>query len=783
GLLGTLLAAFVLLPVVLRFLADSGAADDRTIPLLWPVSYYQNFLDSFLSSGSSALADSWTYMGFGATAGFCVLFVCAQWRKHRDQKAALVVLTALLLTPAAGYVLNGFSCPANRWMWAYALLIGTMTAAAVSEIAEAGVRQILSALALLALVAAACIGWHYTFSRESALSVVIALFGITAALLIRVMMLEKGRYSFGRYSYGLRVRAALLACVIVTIAAAGYFTYAPSAGAGVLEYLSGAQIGLLTSGDAAAAAELLGSGLSTGGGTAAGAGSGAEAADSEDAAASGASGGDRTVPFYRYTAFEPGTNTSILHGVSNTQYDWSLSNWDVSRFLSETGQLNAMINQYDTLDDRTALNEVVGIRYFLSDTPEGVPFGYEKMEGLSYSNADLWPENQSASRYSCEVYENKYALPLGFTTDRWMSRAEYNTLDIPQRQQALLQGLVLEQDPGEEFTELVPADSSRAGEAGTAQTVFSEQWIPAEIEYDKEMITEAKLETEDGSPMRFEAAEDNGSVTLRFAGLPDCETYLYVRGLHYTPPAGRTGDTGLLMSVDGFSGEKQCASKQIGYMTERDPRATGRTDFVVNMRYRAEALDRIRLSLPAAGTYTFDAIEVICQPMDAYPAMAEALGAQAMTDLDIHEMGESCATDRITGRVTVDAPRILCLQIPKTEGWTAYVDGQRTALMQADTMFSALPLTAGTHEIELRYQTPGLHMGAFISAGTLLLLILFTIVYAIVSAILRAVDRRREDLPEGSYESPAEEAPAEKAPAEKAVEDKAEEAPAAEAEV
>ena len=738
GLLGTLLAAFVFLPVVLRFLEDPRAADDKTIPLLWPVKYYQNFLDSFLSNGSSALADSWTYMGFGAVAAFCVLFICAQWRKHRDQKAALVVLTALLLTPAAGYVLNGFSYPANRWMWAYALLIGTMTATAVSEIAEAGIRQILGALVLLGLAAAACVGWHYTFSRESALFVIIALFGVAAVLLIRVMMLEKGRYSFGRYSYALRVRAALLACVIVTIAAAGYFTYAPSAGAGVLEYMSRAQIDLLTSRDSAAAAELLGSGLAAESG-------GAAEAD----------------PFYRYTTFDPENNTSILHGVSNTQYYWSLSNWNVSRFLSETGQLNSMIHQYDTLDDRTALNEIVGIRYFLSDTPEGIPFGYEKAEGLAYSNEDLWPENESASRYSCEVYENKYALPFGFTTDRWMSRAEYNTLDIPQRQQALLQGVVLEQDPGEGFTELVPADSSRAGEPGTAQTAFSEQWIPAEIEYDKEIIPEAKLETDDGTPMRFEAAEGGGSVTLRFEGLPDCETYLYVRGLHYTPPAGRTGAPKLLMSVDGFAGEKKCTAKQIGYTTERDPWATGRTDFVVNMRYRAEALDRIRLSLPAAGTYTFDAIEVVCQPMDAYPAMAEALRAQAMTDLDIHEMGDSCATDRITGRVTVDAPRILCLQIPKTEGWTAYVDGQRTELMQADTMFSALPLAAGTHEIELRYQTPGLHLGAFISAGTLLLLILFTIVYAIVSAILHAVDRRREDVPEGSYESLPAETPAE----------------------
>ena len=756
GLLGTLLAAFVFLPVVLRFLEDPRAADDKTIPLLWPVKYYQNFLDSFLSKGTSEMADSWTYMGFGAVAALCVLFIFARWKKHRGQKAAFAVLTALLLTPMGGFVLNGFSYPANRWMWAYALLIGTMTATAVSEIAEAGVRQVLGSILLLAFVAAACVGWHYTFSRESALAVIIALFAVAAVLVLRIMMLERGQNSFGRFSYAFRVQAALLVSVLVTIVAAGYFNFAPSARAGVLEYLSRAQIELKSSKDSAAAADLLGSGLSAEGRSALSAAIGKET-DGSEVSESPASADGQTGPFYRYTTFNPANNTSILYGVSTTQYYWSLSNGNVSRFLSETGQLNSMIDQYDTLDDRTALNELVGIRYFLSDTPEGVPFGYEKVDGLSYSNADLWPAVDSVKRYSCEVYENKYTLPFGFTTDRWMSMAEYNTLDIPQRQQALLQGVVLEQDPGEEYTELVPAGSSREGEAGTVQTAFSEQWMPAEIEYDEEIITEADLETDDGTPLRFEAAEGGGSVTFYFAGLPDCETYLYVRGLHYTPPAGREGAPKLLMSVKGFSGEKKCGAKQIGYTTERDPWATGRTDFLVNLQYRPEALDSISLSLPAAGTYTFDSLEVVCQPMDAYPAMAEALRAQAMTDLDIHEMGDSCATDRITGRVTLDAPRLLCLQIPKTAGWTAYVDGQRTELMQADTMFSALPLTAGTHEIEMRYQTPGLHIGAFISAGTLLLLILFTVVYAIVSAILHAIDRRREDLPEGSYESLAEE--------------------------
>ena len=114
-------------------------------------------------------------------------------------------------------------------------------------------------------------------------------------------------------------------------------------------------------------------------------------------------------------------------------------------------------------------------------------------------------------------------------------------------------------------------------------------------------------------------------------------------------------------------------------------------------------------------------------------------------------MGGSAATDKITGRISVSEPRILCLQIPPTSGWTAYVDGARTPLLQADTMFSALLIPEGTHDIELRYQTPGLRIGAVISAGTLLLLLLFTIVYTIISAVLSAGERRLAAIPEGEY--------------------------------
>lgn len=48
-----------------------------------------------------------------------------------------------------------------------------------------------------------------------------------------------------------------------------------------------------------------------------------------------------------------------------------------------------MIHLYDTRDDLTYLNEVVGLRFFLGNDRDGLPFGYEKIKGSFYSNEDV----------------------------------------------------------------------------------------------------------------------------------------------------------------------------------------------------------------------------------------------------------------------------------------------------------------------------------------------------------------------------------------------------------
>lgn len=443
GIVGVLLSSFLFLPVGLSALQDWGRAKEGTVPILWPLSYYRNLLDSFLTNGTFAMEESWTCMGFGALAFWCILFVFFQRKRYFDLKAAFAGLTALLLIPMAGYVMDGFSDPANRWMWAFALLVAYMTATAVQEMTGAGswrdgpaqgaaeqkgdqgkgwFRAMAAALLVFALAIAVCAVWKYTFSRSTALSVIIALFAAAAVLLGRVALLEnsQGKPGDGAFAGKVRVRvqAAVLLCALLTAVSAGCFDYSPAESGKVSEYLSRAQIEAQAAEDFAAAAE---------------------------------------------------------------------------------------------------------------------------------------------------------------------------------------------------------------------------------------------------------------------------------------PPA------------------------------------------------------RIAFVFPEEGTFSTDSIPAVLQSVTEYAAKAQAPGEDVFTDPDLHEMGQSLATEKITGRVDLDVPKILCFQFPCTPGWTAYVDGARAELHQAGTMYSALLLGAGSHQIELRYQTPGLRLGAAVSAAALLLVLLFGLIYTLVSLILGRRERRTGAIPEGEF--------------------------------
>jgi len=79
--------------------------------------------------------------------------------------------------------------------------------------------------------------------------------------------------------------------------------------------------------------------------------------------------------------------------------------------------------------------------------------------------------------------------------------------------------------------------------------------------------------------------------------------------------------------------------------------------------------------------------------------------------------------DRIELETTTGAPGLLMLGEVYYPAWKAYVDGEPAPLHRADHLFRAVPVPAGEHTVELRYESRSLRAGTAISLLTVLALL------------------------------------------------------------
>jgi uncharacterized membrane protein YfhO len=139
-------------------------------------------------------------------------------------------------------------------------------------------------------------------------------------------------------------------------------------------------------------------------------------------------------------------------------------------------------------------------------------------------------------------------------------------------------------------------------------------------------------------------------------------------------------------------------------MSDGDQYSNGLKSQVLNLGYSEDARSNCKIVFPSKGTFLLDDLEIWCVPVTEYAEHIDTLREDVLENVETNWRG-------LKGTISVSSDKILCLSIPYDEGWTAYVDGKNTDLMQANTAWMAIELSAGEHEIELRYWTPGLTAG------------------------------------------------------------------------
>lgn len=439
--------------------------------------------------------------------------------------------------------------------------------------------------------------------------------------------------------------------------------------------------------------------------------------------------------FYRYTGRDLTYNAGTQTQTSSTQFCWSLANGSVADFFKALGVNEEQNFSYTGLDDRTALEALAGVKYYTiaydnDYEKQFVPYGFADCGTVEAWNSAESLQEKSGAVYGDDswepvvptyhIYQNTFALPIGYTYTGFVQRSAFDAMDLTERQEALLQGVVLE---GEE--------SVKASGLEQVQPEFSEEKRTYTVE-----TGDAVSYAADTSASCFRVTKAGAKATLRFEAAEEAETYLVLRDLDAGPLDVKDGESDSAGNLSNLESEYPISvkalregtpltDKRLNFKTEINQYYSGLKDFAMNMGYRDRGADTFEIVFQKPGIYSMSELAVVVQPTEEMMRHAVDRLVCTMTDVDLHRNPVSFASSEITGTVNAEQNRYLVFSIPYSKGWTVYDNGKKVELQKANLMYLGMPIEAGNHEIRLIYRTPGGTAGILVSlAGVALMIFL-----------------------------------------------------------
>ena len=631
--LGIGMSAVFLLPTIQQLFSSARVDGDGAGASLWIYENTGRYINWFFD-----LVSPYRGTGSNTNLNYAVLVLPALVllfvRRVRDRlplKIAFLTEAVVLLVPAGGYVLGGFSNINNRWVFILSFTVSIICVSVFEDFGRWSRKQALVFCVILFVFGALC-GYRFLTGKNDVYQMTALMELLLCGILFFVM--QKRKIS------GIPFTGALLAAVCVSAAVGGYMTYSDKYGDLTGEFLDyGEAFSFYEESPMA------------------------EQTKQED--------------FYRTdtdTIWIGEENSSIVLDYQGISFYNSILNAGQMEYLTDTKNpgLNSMLRLL-SLDGRTVPEALANVRYYVSEQgEEGAPCGFAAVDGR---------EN---------LYENQYPLAFGYTYDAMMEKEDYEKLSPLEKQQVMLETAVVEEN-------------------GAQQTDLD---IVTGCEEEISVVSVLLPETGENVQLceqGYAVGKGGGSISFVLEQNAETECYLSLKGLEwekeYSTVTIQAGDL----------------EKKLSLRAEGENYSLGQKDYLVNLGYSKEKrTETVRIYFPKKGTYRLERLEVCSAPMDQYISRVEERNKEALTDVVMEN-------NRITGHASLTGQKLMVFSVLWDKGWKAYVDGEEAGLQRVNVMYLGLLLEPGDHEIELRYETPGLRTGAGISlinGGIFLLLLI-----------------------------------------------------------
>ena len=570
--LGAGMAAAVLFHTIMRLtsslrLETEHAGENLLFYDNWK-RYYQWFLDlisPYRNTGSN------THLNFCALVlPAAVILFLKKGRRYLGLKAALALEAAMLLIPAGGYVMAGFSNVNNRWTFLLSFTLALVCTAVCEDFAFLTKKQKKGILILCLIFGGAAV-YDYVFQGKNPY----VLLG-SGELLVTAGLLIFGAKRLGRKKCW---RGVLLGLVLVSTLINAYAAFSPSLGNMASQFTDRGQV----------------------------------LSDYE------------TSPFTRYSRIQEegfyrtdtsvmGTgkeNYSVILGYQGVSMYNSVLNGDLTRYLldQESPGINA-VHRLFGLDGRTVPEALANVKYFMTAAGDGqqVPYGFAL--------------DQEASTEEYSIYKNQYPLAFGYTYDTVISREDYEKLSPLERQQVMLEAAVTEtEEPGKtgEIVGTEEVQTEKVEESGYLKKIVSPSQeiltVPVEL---PEKGTNIKA-TDTG----YRAGEKMAELSFPFEKKAGYECYIRLLGLErnkdYSFVDVYTDDVTKTLTVRG---------KTAVYSLGRS------NYLVNLGHYDQDGQGTIRLSFREKGNYKLAGAELCYVPLKQYERQIEKLNQEVLEDVE-----------------------------------------------------------------------------------------------------------------------------------------------------
>ena len=655
-IIGILLSAVIFLPVIISFFnssRQSGQANNLT--LVYNLSYYINVIKNMFAANDIGL---WAFLGFNIISIICGGIIYKdKSKKGKYLKFILSICIISLLVPFFGYIMNGFSFVSNRWTFIFSFVISFISVYVMGELKnfKNNLKFINVFLGVILFLNISLTVLYIYLGKDIKYFLFNYIFIFMGFVFLFFIKNRKYRVK--------NIYMALLIIVLIQIPFSAYIKYSPFTLNYPKEFKSYDKLN-----SAINQKEF----------------NYIKSIDEEE--------------LYRVDINNNRLNYGLINDINGLSSYFSVQNNNSVNYFFLTGQVGqATLSGNHGYDCHLISNELKGVKYFA---------------GKNY-NADLYKDYKVIKEYEdSKVYKNENALGLFYTYDSAINQSTFNSLNIYDREMAMLQSVYLDKDS------IVSNDNVTS----SSKTLLDLEDLMENAQYDKDKIEIKKdkiIVKEDDSDLCFNIDVNNSECYLVIDDFDlnldseiskDASLKKKIKNMLSTPAKYSY----MNIKIDG----SEESSFRYSIKTSDNTYYFGIEDYVLNLGYYKKGLHNIKINFDEKGEYNFSDMKVVSQPMDDYDKYVNELKEDKVENFTIKG-------NTVSLNVNTKENKIGVLSIPYSTGWKAYVNGKEVEILQANIDSMGIELNKGENEVVFTYCTPGLKLGAIVSLVTAFLCMIY----------------------------------------------------------